>query len=90
MIDSCEEGWVEHVVAFIDKFYRKERRTAVRVEALNYLGRIVAENSLTHEVMYMQQVPKIAKFFISKILIFFTQHGKYYIIMIRTCTCTYV
>ena len=50
MIDSCEEGWVEQVIAFIDKFYRRERRTAIRVEALNHLGSIVAENSLTHEV----------------------------------------
>ena len=50
MIDSCEEGWVDHVIAFIDKFYRRERRTAVRVDALNHLGVIVAENSLTHEV----------------------------------------
>lgn len=51
MIDSCEEGWVEQVIAFIDKFYRRERRTAIRVEALNYLSSIVAENSLTHEVI---------------------------------------
>ena len=50
MIDSCEEGWVEHVIAFIDKFYKREKRTAVRLEALNYLGSVVAENSLTHEV----------------------------------------
>lgn len=50
MIDSCEEGWVEQVIAFIDKFYRRERRTAIRMEALNHLGKIVAENSLTHEV----------------------------------------
>lgn len=69
MIDSCEEGWVEHVVAFIDKFYRRERRTAVRVEALNYLGRIVAENSLTHEVIASAKNHKIS---IAKILIFFT------------------
>ncbi len=51
MIDSCEEGWVERVVAFVDKFYRRERRTAVRVEALNYIGTAVTENSLTHEVI---------------------------------------
>jgi hypothetical protein len=51
MIDSCEEGWVERVVAFVDKFYRRERRTAVRIEALNYLGTAVTENSLTHEVI---------------------------------------
>ena len=52
MIDSCEEGWVEHVIDFVDKFYKREKRTAVRVEALNYLGNIVAENSLTHEVKF--------------------------------------
>ena len=63
MIDSCEEGWVEHVIAFIDKFYRQERRMAIRVEALNYLGRIVAENSLTHEVMY-SKCQKLQNFFI--------------------------
>ena len=50
MITSCEEKWVENVISFVDKFYRRERRTAVRVEALNYLGSVVAENSLTHEV----------------------------------------
>ena len=41
---------MDHVIAFIDKFYHRERRTAVRVDALNHLGSIVAENSLTHEV----------------------------------------
>ena len=50
MIDSCEEGWVDQVIAFINKFYKREKRTAVRIEALNYLGSVVAENSLTHEV----------------------------------------
>lgn len=50
MIDSTEYGWIDQVVGFMDKFYRRETRTAIQKEALDYLGNVVAENSLTHEV----------------------------------------
>ena len=51
MIDSTEHGWLDQVRHFMDKFYHKEKQTPVRMEALNYLGSVVAENSLTHEVI---------------------------------------
>ena len=57
MIDSSELGWIDQVIAFMDKFYQKETRTAIRVEALNYLGKVVAENSLTHEVGQAREFP---------------------------------
>ena len=50
MIDSSAHGWIDQVIDFMDKFYQKETRTAVRKEALSYLGNVVAENSLTQEV----------------------------------------
>lgn len=50
MIETTEDGWVAQVISFMDKFYRRETRTAIRKEALNYLGSVVAENSLSQEV----------------------------------------
>ena len=81
MIDTTEQGWVQKLVGFMDKFYRygleeditcilaskpslslphpssflpplprREVRTAVRIEALNFLVRVLAENSLLYEV----------------------------------------
>ena len=84
MIDATEQGWVQKLAGFMDKFYRygleeditckqafsrslsfspssltpppsspplprREVRTAVRIEALNFLARVLAENSLLHE-----------------------------------------
>ena len=57
MIESTEEGWVDQVISFMDKFYLKETRTAVRKEALNYLGSVVAENSLSQEVGGVRAFP---------------------------------
>ena len=57
MIESTEDGWVDKVISFMDKFYLRETRTAVRKEALNYLGSVVAENSLTQEVGRVRKFP---------------------------------
>ena len=59
MIDSSAHGWIDQVIDFMDKFYHQETRTAVRKEALSYLGNVVAENSLTQEVGRAGESPLI-------------------------------
>ena len=55
---TAEGGWVEQIISFMDKFYRKETRTAIRKEALNYLASVVAENSLSQEVGGVREFPE--------------------------------
>ena len=59
MVDSTEHDWINQVRQFMEKFYRTEKRTTVRIEALNYLGSVVAENALTHEVRWCECIEKI-------------------------------
>ena len=50
MLDSLVPGWVGQVTEFMERFYRTETRTAIRIEALNFLASLLTDHRLAHEV----------------------------------------